>query len=77
MDCQKKKITAAVSAVLTYIKSQEEMAAVQAAGMPSAAEMSPAASPIPVRLWGQSGRQYQMQLRNLMQMRTFHGSRLR
>ena len=79
MDCQKKKITAAISAVMTYIKTQEEMAAYQAAGMPAAEAATPdvTALQFPVRLWGQSGRQHQMQLRNLMQMRAFHGSKLR
>jgi hypothetical protein len=63
---QKKKIAAAMSAVMAYIKTQEEAAAMQA-------QMSMTAQPAlaPVKLWGMSARQAQMQMRNLMQMRTF------
>lgn len=69
---QDRKKTAAIAAVAAYIKSQEE-AAVGVAPEPvkaAAAEMPetvlPAAA-IPV--WRVSGRQHQMQLRNLMQMK--------
>jgi len=67
MDNQK-KISAAIAAVMHYI--QEEEAVLMQAGMgglprlPSAP--APAFSP-----WSMNGRQTQMQLRNLMQLRTF------
>jgi hypothetical protein len=79
MDCQKKKIAAAVSAVMTCIKTQEEAAARQAAGLSEADAAPPGMTALPtaVGLWCQSGRQHQMQLRNLMQMRAFHGAKLR
>jgi hypothetical protein len=95
----KKKITAAISAVINYI--QEEEAAVYRQSMMAAAQAPASAmsipvpeelqveptSPIPgpaattvvpqgsattVGLWGASGRQSQMHLRNLMQLRAFN-----
>ncbi len=64
----KKKITAAVSAVMAYIRGEEE-AAMQL-NMTAAPELK-TVPPAPVKLWGVSGRQTQMQMRNLMQMRAF------
>ena len=67
MDDQK-KMAAAVGAVMAYIKSEEEALCMQAAaGAPAAAVPAPA-----LNLWGVSGRQDMMQMRNLMQMKTFH-----
>ena len=56
-----KKIAAAMAAVMQYLQ-EEELAALQAA--PPAKEA--AAGP---KLWALNGRQTQMQLRNLMQLR--------
>ncbi|THB76051.1 MAG: hypothetical protein D3926_18860 [Desulfobacteraceae bacterium] len=71
---ENKKLAAAVAAVFTYIKTQEEAAAMAAA--PAAQAVDPAAMAAPVvlprqNLWGQSGRQAHMQLRTMMQMRAF------
>ncbi len=63
-----KKMAAAMAAVSYYIKTQEEAAAM-------AANPIEEEEPIPVgsvNLWGVSGRQSQMQMRNLMQMKAFH-----
>ena len=65
-----KKISAAIAAVMHYI-NEEQAIQMQAAtyGMqqvPSVSAMIPAAKP-----WGMNGRQTQMQMRNLMQMRAF------
>jgi len=71
-----KKMAAAIAAVMTYIKSEEEVLLAQAAagrGGVQAAACAPAA----INLWGLSGRQAMMQMRNQMQMRGFHGARLR
>jgi len=71
-----KKKAAAIAAVMSYIKSEEEMALAQAAagrGGEPAAVRPPAA----INLWGLSGRQAMMQMRNQMQMRGFHGARFR
>jgi hypothetical protein len=68
------KTAAAVAAVIQYIKSEEEAIAIQSA-MQAAQPRMPmfAQQPAPVtRPWGASGRQAQMQMRNLMQLRTFH-----
>lgn len=65
----RKKMAAALSAVSAYIKSGEEMAAMQAPPAVAAAPEKPAAMP---SLWGVSGRQDMMQMRNMMQMKAFH-----
>jgi len=68
MDKEKKQ-AAAIAAVTLYLKAEQEAAAMQAAAveyMPSAAHAAP-----PLKVWGLSGRQAQMQMRSLMQMKTF------
>jgi hypothetical protein len=65
----RKKIAAAISAVMDYIKTEEEIVCMQAAPpvlQPSAAVLTP------LKLWGISGRQAMMQMRNLMQAKAFH-----
>ncbi len=68
-----KKATAAISAVMLYIKAEEEAIAMQSAmqaqgpGMPL---VSRAPAPV-MKPWALNGRQAQMQMRNLMQLRTF------
>ena len=66
-----KKVTAAIAAVMSYIQDEEAIS-MQAAmsGMPRAPAAS-AAIAADIKPWGMSGRQAQMQMRNLMQMRTF------
>ncbi len=66
------KIAAAIAAVMQYIKTEEEAIAMQAA-MPAATQMPLFAQPPAptIKPWGISGRQAQMQMRNLMQLRTF------
>jgi L-2-hydroxyglutarate oxidase LhgO len=58
-----KKIAAAIAAVMQYLQ-EEEMAALQFAS--PAAETAAPAGP---KLWALNGRQTQMQMRNLMQLR--------
>ena len=64
----KKKAAAAMAAVIDYITAEEEAMGIEAM---TAGAMARAPSAGPVKLWGVSGRQAQMQMRNLMQMRTF------
>jgi len=64
-----KKVIAAISAVMDYIKTEEEILCMQAG--PQAPEPS-TASLAPPKLWGISGRQTMMQMRNLMQAKAFH-----
>lgn len=85
----RKKITAAISAVISYIQDEEAAlyfqsaaASVPATAVPANSLVSltqdpamPALAPpltAPASLWGASGRQSQMQLRNLMQLRAFN-----
>ena len=68
-----RKTAAAIAAVIQYIRSEEEAIAMQAA-MQAAQAQQPMITqqPAPViKPWGISGRQAQMQMRNLMQLRTF------
>lgn len=95
MDIRKKKITAAVSAVIQYLQEEEAVLYTQSAlalapeeiSAPEPYEAADAAEPEPalfeqppveaiagtvtVDLWAASGRQSQMQIRNLMQLRAF------
>ena len=69
-----KNIAAAIAAVMNYIRTEEEAICIQSLAAPSVepAETAYAAAALaPVKLWGMSGRQAQMQMRNMMQMRTF------
>ena len=70
-----RKKAAAIAAVMNYIKSEEEMICAQAAAGRGAGPQ--AAGPVSVNLWGVSGRQAMMQMRSLMQMRSFHGTNTR
>jgi hypothetical protein len=67
------KTAAAIAAVLQYIKTQEEASAIQSAmqaAQPQMPRFDQHAAPV-VKPWGVSGRQAQMQMRNLMQLKTF------
>jgi hypothetical protein len=65
MTDSQKKIAAAIAAVMQYLQ-EEDLAALQFAS--PAAETAALAGP---NLWALNGRQTQMQLRNLMQLRAF------
>lgn len=66
----KKKASAAMSAVLYYLQ-EEEASLMQQTAMGDMLR-APAAMPaMTVKPWGLNGRQTQMQMRSLMQMRTF------
>lgn len=67
-----KKKAAAVAAVINYIKSEEE--AVVARAMSGRAAGQQTSGPVSINLWGVSGRQAMMQMRNLMQLRSFRGT---
>jgi len=68
MDKEKKQ-AAAIAAVTLYLKAEQEVAAMQAAAAAQIPFVSHAA--LPLKVWGLSGRQAQMQMRNMMQMKTF------
>ena len=67
MDRDKKR-AAAVSAEMAHPRKEEEEPRQPTAPMAAAGT---------INLWGISGRQAQMQLRNLMQLKAFHLLRLR
>jgi len=69
----KKKMAAAISAVMNYIRTEEEIVCMQPANALGQVPYSSAL--VQLNLWGISGRQAQMQMRNLMQMKGFHGVR--
>jgi hypothetical protein len=64
-----KKIAAAISAVMDYIKTEEEIVCMQAAPRAPQPTLEPLVVP---KLWGISGRQAMMQMRNMMQAKAFH-----
>lgn len=69
---EKKKITAAAAAVMRYLE-EEAAAAIQAAPPEMIAAPAGGTAPgAPVSFWGVSGRQAQMQLRTMMQLKAFH-----
>jgi len=67
---EQQKIGAAIAAVMHYIYEEEAVLRQAAMGgrTPALPVSAPAAGFSP---WAMSGRQAQMQMRNLMQMRTF------
>ena len=68
------KRAAAFSAVIQYIKSEQEVQMARQTAISPAAPVQRASFS---GLWATSGRQYQMQMRNLMQIKSFHGACLR
>lgn len=72
----KRKISAAIAAVTAYIRTGEEAAAagmVPDTGMAMAEKTTQSSS---INLWGISGRQNIMQTRSLMQMKSFHKTKM-
>ncbi len=69
MDKRNEKIAAAISAVMSYIKTEEE---ISPRPLPVVEKIQPAQAPVLLKMWGISGRQTIMQVRNMMQMRAFH-----
>jgi hypothetical protein len=70
-----KRMVAAVSAVLNYLKEEEEMAFIcmQKFAQPEVSIPSQAPSaPVTAGQWAVSGRYDQMQTRTMMQMKAFH-----
>ena len=67
-----KKITAAIAAVMSYIQDEEAVSMQAAMSTMDRTQAASAASAADIiKPWGLSGRQALMQMRNLMQMRTF------
>ncbi|MDO9565501.1 MAG: hypothetical protein Q7J15_01975 [Candidatus Desulfaltia sp.] len=66
----KKKMVAATAAVMSYIKTEEEFVGMQPAIVADSADFI--SRRVSLNLWGISGRQAQMQMRGLMQMKAFY-----
>ena len=66
-----KKAAAAISAVLLYMKTKEEAIAMQAQASGPAMPMVSRAPTQVIKPWALNGRQTQMQIRTLMQLKTF------
>jgi len=69
----RKKRAAAISAVISYIKTEEEALSMQPGVVTDRADF--VSRQVSLNMWGVSGRQSLMQMRNLMQMKAFHGVR--
>ncbi len=63
-----KKIAAAMSAVMSYMEEEAALMASQEISEPAPGRVPSA----PGSFWGVSGRQAQMQMRSLMQLKAFH-----
>ena len=66
MDAHEKRLAAALAAVTAYIQTEEEALVMPAPKRPEPRRFEQG------NLWGMSGRQGMMQMRNLMQMKTFN-----
>ena len=62
-----KKQAAAIAAVMKYLKAEQEAVAFHVMAAPALAAR---AAPL-LKVWGLSGRQAQMQMRTMMQIKTF------
>ncbi len=71
MEAKEKKMAAALAAVSAYLQQEEEVFSQKLADA-----MAPAPQALKwamiSNMWGQSGRQSMMQMRNLMQMKALH-----
>ena len=66
MEANEKRLAAALAAVSAYIQTEEEALVMPAPKRPEPRRFEQG------NLWGISGRQSMMQMRNLMQMKTFN-----
>jgi hypothetical protein len=71
MDDRKKK-AAVIAAVTGYIRNQEDASYAQASAVAPASQPAGIAPSSPLQLWGISGRQSQMLMRNHMQLKSYH-----
>ncbi|MEJ2097644.1 MAG: hypothetical protein P8Y38_11045 [Deltaproteobacteria bacterium] len=70
---KEKKEIAAVSAVLAYVKEETDTVSAIAMQRTRSQQQSRRSIQARMNIWGVAGRQAQMQLRNLMQVKAFHG----
>jgi hypothetical protein len=66
-----KKQAAAIAGVIAFIRTQEDMACMQGT-LESELPRRLEAPRAPLKIWGISGRQTQMLMRNHMQLKSYH-----
>ncbi len=66
------KQAAAIAAVMAYMKEEEDIACAMAMQTQPGLVGSPPPAHPPLKPWGLNGRQAQMQLRSMMQLKAFH-----
>ncbi len=66
------KQAAAIAAVMAFLREEEEIACTMARQMPAGLQEPQAPAHPPQKPWGIHGRQTQMQLRTMMQLKAFH-----
>ncbi len=72
MALEKKKLAAISAAVFTYIKTEEEAAFLaSSAGQNQEITAGQTGPALNLNIWGTAGREHQMQLRSMIQMRVF------
>lgn len=70
-----KKEVAAIVAVIQYIKTEEEMLSLQlqtSFAQSNQVNVTPISNNSSINMWGITGRGIQMQMRSLMQSKSFH-----
>ncbi len=72
MNDKKKKMTAAIAAVMSYLQEEEAALQMQAVAAPVETCKAKYTSPTAFNPWGVTGRQAQMQMRNMIQLKAFH-----
>ena len=72
MNDKKKKMTAAISAVMSYLQEEQAAVQMQAAAAPVETCSARFTAPTAFNPWGVAGRQAQMQSRNMIQLKAFH-----
>jgi len=69
------KQAAAIAAVMAYMKEEEEIACAMATQTQAGLQGPPPPAHPPQKPWGLQGRQAQMQLRSMMQLKAFHSAK--
>ena len=71
MALEKKKLAAISAAVFTYIKTEEEAYSASSANQNQGITAGQTGTASNLNIWGAAGRENQMQLRSMIQMRIF------
>ena len=69
------KQAAAIAAVMAYMEAEEEIVCALALQSQPSLPGPPPPAPPPQKPWGLNGRQAQMHLRSMMQLKAFHSAK--